>query len=87
MVRLGTGGKILLYNGSFGLVQLLVDVSGYLSGGTPSLAGAVVAVTPTRIADSRIPFKLAGPLTGWSTAPLQITGRGQCLRPASPRSC
>lgn len=76
-------GKILLYNGSFGLVQLLVDVSGYLRGGTPSLAGAVVAVSPTRIADSRTPFKLAGTLTGWSTAPLQITGQGQGQVPAT----
>ena len=76
IVRLGTGGRILLYNGSAGSVHLLVDVSGYLRGGTPSLAGAVVAVTPTRIADSRIPLKLPGALTGLGSAQLQISGQG-----------
>ncbi len=80
VVRLGSGvgtaGKIRLYNGSAGSVHLLVDVSGYLRGGTPSMAGAVVAVNPTRIADSRIPFTLAGALSGLGTAQLQISGQG-----------
>jgi hypothetical protein len=53
-----------------------VDVSGYLRGGDPSMAGAFGAVTPTRIADSRVPLQLSGALPGRGTAQLQINGRG-----------
>ena len=76
IVRVGTGGKVSLYNGSGGAVHLVVDVSGYLRGGNPSKAGAFGAVTPTRIADSRTPLQLVGALGGSGTAELQISGQG-----------
>ena len=46
---LGTDGKVAVYNGSSGATRLVADVAGYLLSGTPSVPGAFVATTPTRI--------------------------------------
>ena len=35
IVSYGPDGKIKLFNGSLGTVQLLADVTGYFIGGTP----------------------------------------------------
>ena len=47
IVPVGADGKIQLYNGSPGTVQLIADVTGYILGGTPSTPGAVASATAT----------------------------------------
>ena len=50
----GTNGKVVLYNGSNGTVNLIADVAGYYTGGVlPLLPGAFKPLTPTRILDTR----------------------------------
>ena len=53
VVRLGTGGKVSLYNGSSGTVQLIADVSGFYRAGTAGAPGSYAAVTPARVVDTR----------------------------------
>ena len=51
VVSLDGAGRIALYNGSAGTVQVVVDVEGYFSAGTPTAGFASVA--PTRVLDTR----------------------------------
>lgn len=76
IIRVGSAGGIRLFNGSPGSVQLIVDVTGYIASGTPTEAGAVVALTPARIVDSRIDRQIVGPLPMLGTADMQIGGQG-----------
>ena len=76
IVPVGTGGKIQLFNGSGGTAHLLVDVTGYTVAGTPTVPGAVVSVTPARIADSRVNQQLTGAVPALGTATVQVTGQG-----------
>ena len=46
-------GTIKIKNASAGTVRLIADVSGYFLGGVPVLDGEFVAVTPSRILDTR----------------------------------
>jgi len=70
VVPVGTDGTIKIYNGSFGAVDLLVDVAGYYLDGTPTAAGTLGPLTPTRILDTR-----GGALGGVSARALKVTGR------------
>ena len=70
----GTGGKVDLYNASSGTVQLLADVSGYFTGGTPSVPGALATTAPTRLMDTRHNTGVSGPVAAHSTVKLQVTG-------------
>src|SRR5664279_2029119 len=76
IVPVGTGGKIQLFNGSFGTTHLLVDVTGYTLAGTPVDPGAVVSVTPARVADSRANQQINGAVPALGTATVQVTGQG-----------
>jgi alpha-tubulin suppressor-like RCC1 family protein len=76
IVPVGTGGKIQLFNGSGGTAHLLVDVTGYTLAGTPTDPGAVVSVTPARIADSRTNQQITGAVPALGTATVQVTGQG-----------
>ena len=58
---IGPDGKIDLYNGSAGSVQLIADVTGCISGTGAPVAGSYVAVTPTRLFDTRDGTGLGGP--------------------------
>src|ERR1035437_2520945 len=49
----GAGGKVDLYNGSSGTVQLLADVSGYYLSGAPTVPGAFGSLAPSRLLDTR----------------------------------
>src|SRR5664279_5410946 len=62
IVPVGADGKIQLYNGSPGTVQLIADVAGYILGGTPSTPGAVTPLPPTRIMDTRVSQGASGPV-------------------------
>ena len=48
----GSDGKVTLYNGSAGTVQLIADISGYYMGGTVP-AGGFGSVAPLRLLDLR----------------------------------
>jgi len=54
VVPVGADGKITLYNGSAGTVQLIGDIAGYYLSGTPTTAGAFGPVGPTRVLDTRV---------------------------------
>ena len=71
-VQLSAGGAVTLFNGSGGSVQLLADVAGYyLGGGTPSVPGTYVPLTPARVLDTR-----PGGVAAGSRTPLVLAGRG-----------
>jgi hypothetical protein len=72
VVPIGDLGQITLYNGSARPLQLLADIQGYLAGGDPTTTGAVGALSPQRLLDTRTTS--AVPANG--TAPVQVTGRG-----------
>src|SRR5664279_1166301 len=76
IVPVGTDGKIQLFNGSGGAVDLVVDVTGYTLAGAPTAAGAVVSVPPARIADSRVAQQITGAVPALGTATVQVTGQG-----------
>ncbi len=77
IVPIGTDGKINLFNGSVGTVQLVADVAGYfLGGGTPTLLGAFQSLAPNRLLDTRTSNGASGPVRAQGVATFQITGRG-----------
>lgn len=61
LVPVGADGRIALTVGigAGSTVQLVVDVQGFVVGGTPTDAGAVVPVAPTRLLDTRQSTALA----------------------------
>ena len=72
----GANGAIQVFNGSAGAVHIVVDVSGYTVAGTPRAPGAVVPVTPTRIADSSKNLQVSGSVPASGTTRIQVAGRG-----------
>ena len=74
---IGPDGKVRLFNGSSGSVQLLGDVAGYYRAGHPTVAGAFGALSPVRVLDTRTgngTVRAAVPAGGTIVVP--ITGRG-----------
>lgn len=55
LIALAGDGSLSLYNGSPTAVDLVVDITGYYVGGTPSADGSFVPSSPFRIFDSRPP--------------------------------
>jgi PQQ-like domain/Bacterial Ig-like domain (group 3) len=73
----GASGKVDLYNGSSGTVQLFADVTGYYLSGTPTAAGAFGSLTPSRLLDTRSGVgALKASVAASGTARLQVAGRG-----------
>jgi alpha-tubulin suppressor-like RCC1 family protein len=72
IVPVGADGKVRLFNGSAGSVQLVADLAGYYLPGTPVTAGAFNAVTPARLLDTR---GAAGPLAARTSIALKVLGR------------
>ncbi len=52
-MRLGSGGRVSLFNGSPGSVQMLADVAGYYLTGTGTQAGTFTPIAPVRLLDTR----------------------------------
>ena len=77
VVPVGGDGKVCLFNGSMGTAHLLADVSGYFLAGDPVKAGALGAVSPVRLLDTRtgVGAPQAAVAAGGTVA-LQVTGRG-----------
>ncbi len=76
IVPVSADGKITLYNGSSGTVQLLADVAGYFLGGAATDPGAFASLSPARVLDTRIAKGAAGPVPALDSEPVQITGQG-----------
>ncbi len=74
-VPVGADGKVNLFNGSGGTVQLVADVAGYYLAGEPTEAGAFKAVGPSRVLDTRNGGGAAtGPVPARGAVSVQITG-------------
>ena len=76
IVPVGADGKIQLFNGSNGTVQLLADVAGYYRAGTPAAIGAFASLTPNRILDTRSDTGARGPVAALGNISIQVTGTG-----------
>ena len=77
VVPVGANGKVDLYNGSGGTVQLVADVSGYYVAGTVSAPGAFRSLAPQRLLDTRSGLGApAGAVAAGGTVHLQVLGRG-----------
>lgn len=59
-VKVSSGGQVKLTNTSAGSTHLIADVAGYYLAGTPTAPGTFVAVTPSRLLDTRT--ALSGPM-------------------------
>ncbi|MET3806568.1 hypothetical protein ABIB25_003584 [Nakamurella sp. UYEF19] len=68
-------GTVLITNTSGGGVRLIADVSGYFLGGIPILDGEFVAVTPSRILDTRNNINLNGAVPRLGTIAPTMLGR------------
>ena len=74
VVPVGADGRISVFNGSTGGVQVLVDVVGYYRAGTTSAPGAFRMVGTSRILDTRIGLGASGRLSSGASMPLRVTG-------------
>ena len=77
IVKVGTGGKVSLYNNS-GTVDLIADVSGYYTDGSQ-----LVPTVPTRLLDTR---NGTGGVTGPTAGKVDVTVLGQAGVPAGATS-
>ncbi len=73
VVPLDSDGQIDLRNGASGTVQVIADVTGYFTAGSPQ-AGGFVSVTPTRLVDSRINLGASGPIAAGASVALTLAG-------------
>lgn len=76
LVKVGVGGKVAFTNGSWGTVQIIADVAGYVRSGTSGNPGALVALPPARILDSRYSATFGGPIPPASSKTLPVAGHG-----------
>ena len=53
ILKVGANGRISIYNSAASAVDVIVDLQGYVTAGTPALAGTVKPITPTRVLDTR----------------------------------
>src|SRR5665648_930935 len=77
IARVGTGGRVALFNGWPGTLQLIADVSGYYVAGAPSVPGGFTSLAPIRLLDTRTGVGAPkAPVAAGGTVALQVTGRG-----------
>ncbi len=70
-VKVGTGGQVSLFN-AFGSTDVVADVAGYYGDGSALGGSTFMAVSPTRMLDTR---SNGGPVAGGTSRSLQVTGR------------
>jgi hypothetical protein len=73
VVKVGDAGKVSLFQSGPGSAQVIVDVAGYFLGGTATLPGMFVALSPSRVLDTR---NGAGAVAGGGDLKLAILGKG-----------
>ncbi|MET3807817.1 hypothetical protein ABIB25_004844 [Nakamurella sp. UYEF19] len=76
VVKAGTHGQVKIYNGSTGPASVIADVVGYYLAGTPTAPGTFVALSPSRVLDTRPGSGGAGAVARLATIPVQIAGAG-----------
>jgi len=75
VVPVGADGTVTLFNGSASSqVDMIADVVGYYTGGTPTAAGAYIPVDPVRIVDSRTSLSRLGPLPAGASDQFVVAG-------------
>ena len=78
-VPVGTGanaGKVSLYNGTTGSIQLLADSAGYVVAGAATEPGAAVPVSPARVLDTRVGTGAAkAPVAAGGFIDVQVAGK------------
>ncbi len=76
LVPVGTNGRVSIYNGSTGSVDVLADLTGWWTSGTvdPATAGAMNTLSPTRILDTRVSPRV--PAGARVTTKVPVLGRG-----------
>ena len=75
-VPVGTGGDASIYLAGAS-ADLIADVLGYYTQDQSTGDGLFHAVTPARLADSRIAIGLSGPVGAGQSVDLQVTGQGR----------
>jgi hypothetical protein len=77
LIPVGTDGKIALYNGAPGTVQIVADLAGYYRSGAPTVGGALGVLSSTRVLDTRTGLGAAkAPLPAGATRTVKVTGVG-----------
>lgn len=78
VVKIGTDGKIVVYNGSAASTRVIVDLVGYYTGGATTGPGGYVPLSPARVLDTRNGQSCANatPVASHATVDLQVTGAG-----------
>ena len=77
LARIGSSGRVSIYNDSAKSVQIVADLFGFYTAGDPLTAGALGALSPVRLLDTRNGTGVAkGVVSGQSTATFTVTGRG-----------
>lgn len=75
LTRVGADGRIAIYNGSAGSADIVVDVTGYYVGGAATAAGALTALAPARLLDTRRSLGATAP-GPHGRVDLPVLGRG-----------
>ncbi|MGH9264102.1 MAG: CAP domain-containing protein [Acidimicrobiales bacterium] len=77
MVKLGSGGRVTVYNGA-GATDVIVDVGGwYTDASVAGTLGAYVPVTPARVLDTRLGIGgFSTPVAGGTAVDVQVAGQG-----------
>jgi hypothetical protein len=75
-VKVGSDGKVVLANASSQSVDLVADVAGYYLAGTATQPGMFVALSPSRVLDTRTGNGATGPVAAYGTVNLAVNGRG-----------
>ena len=73
----GANGKVSIFNGSGGTVQVIADVSGYFIGGVAQSPGAFGLVAPSRLLDTRDGTGgVAGRVPAFGSVSVLVAGHG-----------
>ncbi|MGI8418667.1 MAG: right-handed parallel beta-helix repeat-containing protein [Nakamurella sp.] len=83
VVKVGIDGMVALYNGSAGPASAIADVAGYYLDGTASEPGTFVALSPSRVLNTRNNTGAEGPVAAMGTISVQIAGNGAIPDPVA----
>ncbi len=76
LAKVGTDGKVTIRNASTGPTEVVADVAGYFLAGAVVDPGAVAAVEPVRLLDTRPSYGGSGAVAANSTTVVTVLGRG-----------
>lgn len=77
VVAPGAGGKVTLHNAGSGSLDLIADVAGYYTAGTPNAGGEFAPLTSARLLDTRIGVGAPqAPMRHGVPLQVQLAGRG-----------